>query len=218
MRFEFSYRGFSGLLTSRKRCAVALQIRQNSRGRHLLNYSARAGRGVARERLLIASLKETSRLQTCETADGRKIFQETCFCRTGKPSNHEVPRVVRRSDQCAALNTCLAQSHFHRRRSVYTRCRTRPTNIFLGKILPHGIERPVGNDNALSSGLPSARTQGVLNNPAGARRWYNEPVCASRFLAKVKRVQDETTFRFSLSATFRIVYFRKRYRHTSATR
>lgn len=30
------------LLTSRERRAVALQIRQNSRGRHLLNYSARA--------------------------------------------------------------------------------------------------------------------------------------------------------------------------------
>lgn len=93
----------------------------------------------------------------CVRQRARKFFrslsgQPACFC-TGKwtrgpRGNHAREDLGEMVTVASPDDTCFpypAQSHFHRRRSVYTRCRTRPTNIFLGKILSPGTQRPASD-------------------------------------------------------------------------
>lgn len=82
-------------------------------------------------------LQKPVRLPASIQVDGPMDRAETTL---GKTS--EMVTVASPDDTCFPYP---AQSHFHRRRSVYTRCRTRPTNIFLGKILSPGIQRPTSD-------------------------------------------------------------------------
>lgn len=115
-----------------------------------------SSRGVVRERLLIASPSFSFSLLSgrgsrCEIEG---IEENSSVGRTGNRRSRSF-RGSRRKLPSIFLSTCPAQSHFHRRRSVYTRCRTRPTNIFLAEFFLAGS----CDDNALPPGLTGSRTE-----------------------------------------------------------